>query len=166
MKKITFLLLTTALACNATAAENKKPATLDTKQLYFGGGLSMNDIGFGDDAVGFQIFAGLPIPVDMGKAKLNGEVGYMDSGDFDVNLGPFGTVSESASGLWANAVVDVPLQNNISLIGRAGLDFGDDDGIMIGGGLGFHTSNKLEIRVEYVIRDNIDSLQANVVIRQ
>lgn len=168
MKKITFLLLTATLACNTSAAENTKQTTIDTKQLYFGGGLSLNDIGFGDDAVGFQIFAGMPIPIEMGKAKLMGEVGYMDTGDFDANLGPgpFGTVSQSASGLWANAVVDVPLQNNISLIGRAGLDFGDDDGIMIGGGLGFHVSNKLEIRVEYVIRDNIDSLQANFVIRQ
>jgi hypothetical protein len=126
----------------------------------------LNDIGFGDDAVGFQVFAGMPIPVDLGKAKLMGEVGYMDSGDFDINVGPFGTVSENATGLWANAVVDVPLQDKISLIGRAGLDFGDDDGLMIGGGLGFQTSNKLEIRVEYVIRDNIDSLQANLVIRQ
>lgn len=165
-KTITFLLLTATLACNTAAAEGKNQTTIDTKQLYFGGGVSLNDIGFGDDAVGFQVFAGLPIPIEMGKAKLMGEVGYMDTGDFDVNLGPFGTVSQSANGIWANAVVDVPLQNNISLIGRAGLDFGDDDGLMIGGGLGFQTGSKLEVRVEYVIRDNIDSLQANVVFRQ
>lgn len=166
MKKTAFLLLTATLTCNTYAAEKNTQTTLDTKQLYFGGGLSLNDIGFGDDAVGYQIFAGLPIPVDVGNAKLMGELGYMNSGDFDINVGPFGTRSESASGLWANAVIDVPLQNNISLIGRIGLDFGDDDGVMIGGGFGFQAANNMEIRVEYVIRDNIDSLQANLVIRQ
>ena len=164
MKKTAALILTTALCSHGYAADNSSNK-LDAKQIYFGGGVSLNDIDIGDDAVGFQLFTGIPIPVNMGKASLLGEVGYMDSGDFDVGT-PFGTVSTDADGIWANAVIDVPLQDNIGLIGRIGLDFGDDDGLMIGGGLGFNTSSKLEIRVEYVIRDTIDSLQANIVIRQ
>jgi hypothetical protein len=137
---------------------------LDANQFYIGGGLGYNDIGF-DEAVGFQIFAGLPIPVKMGKARLLGEVGYMDSGKFEQNLGIFGTSSAKAKGVWANAVIEVPVGKKIDLIGRIGLDFGDDDGLMIGGGIGIPAGKKMDVRFEYVVRDNIDSLQANLVIR-
>lgn len=138
---------------------------LDANQLYIGGGISNNDIGFGDDATGYQIFAGLPIPVNLGKATLSGEVGYMDSGDFKQDLGIFGTVSVKAKGIWANAVVEVPLNEQFDLIGRGGLDLGDDDGLMLGGGIGISAGDKIDVRLEYVIRDNIDSLQANLVLR-
>ncbi len=167
MKKLNILFITALVAFNVQAAgDESRKGVLDAGQIFFGGGVSLNDIGFGDDATGFQIFAGLPIPVEMGKARLSGEVGYMDSGDFDVNLGPFGTFSESASGVWANAVVEIPLGKKIDLIGRAGMDFGDDDGIMFGGGIGIPLSEKIDVRFEYVIRDNIDSIQANIVLRQ
>jgi hypothetical protein len=63
-------------------------------------------------------------------------------------------------------VADLPLNQNVSAIGRLGLDIGDDDGVMIGFGLGFPMSQKTDLRVEYVIRDNIDSFQLNLVIRQ
>lgn len=33
-------------------------------------------------------------------------------------------------------------------------------------GLGFDVNKNIELRAEYVIRDNIDSLQANLVFRQ
>ena len=161
MKKLSIL------AASVLFAFNVQAEGFDAKQIFFGAGISNNDVGFADDATGFQIFAGMPIPVNMGKAKLSGEVGYMDSGDFEQTL-PFGggIVSDDAKGIWANAVVEVPVGKSINLLGRAGLDFGDDDGLMIGGGIGIPVSNKIDIRVEYVIRDNIDSLQANIVIRQ
>ena len=139
-------------------------AGLDANKIFIGGGFSINDIGYGDDAIGFQIFGGIPIPVDMGKAKLSAEVGYMDSGHFEKNVPGFGTVSSKATGLWANAVIEVPVGNKIDLIGRAGLDIGDDDGLMIGGGIGIPVGKKVDIRFEYVVRQNIDSLQANIVL--
>lgn len=49
------------------AASQANAAGLDAKQIYFGGGLGYNDIGFGDNAVGFQLFAGLPLPVKVGS---------------------------------------------------------------------------------------------------
>ena len=160
MKKLTIL------AVSALFAFNVQAEGFDANQIFFGAGISNNDIGSADDATGFQIFAGMPIPVDMGKAKLSGEVGYMDSGDFEQNLPFGGTNSFDVKGIWANAVVEVPVGKSINLLGRAGLDFGDDDGFMLGGGIGIPVSNKIDIRVEYVLRDNIDSLQANIVIRQ
>ncbi len=72
---------------------------------------------------------------------------------------------EKAKGIWSTAVISVPLKGRLSVLGRAGLDFGDDDGFMFGGGLGYQANEKMEIRGEYVVRDNIDSLQVNVVIR-
>ena len=138
-------------------------ADLDTKQIYFGAGLGFNSVDnnnfYNDsDAVGFQIFAGLPLAVDMGSAALAVELGYMDTGNFDRG--------GSADGLWSTAVVSFPLNNDLKLLGRLGYDFGDDDGVMIGGGVGFSIASKIDMRIEYVIRDNIDSLQANLVFRQ
>ena len=159
MKKLSILIVSVLFALSAHAQG------FDGKKIYFGGGLGFNDA-FGDNATGFQIFAGMPLPVKMGKVKLSAEVGYMDSGDFEYTL-PFGlgTFKESAQGLWVNAVVEVPVNKNINLIGRGGLDLGDDDGLMIGGGIGIPVGKKMDIRFEYVIRDTIDSLQANLVVR-
>ena len=152
MKKLSILAVSMLLAFNAQAEG------FDASKIFFGGGLSLNDIDRGDDATGFQIFAGMPIPVSMGKAALSGEVGYMDSGNFDHGIG-------SAEGVWANAVVEVPVGDTVELVGRAGFDFGDDDGLMIGGGVDLPLSGKIDLRFEYVIRDHIDSIQANVVIK-
>ncbi|MDT8451149.1 MAG: hypothetical protein RQ936_00220 [Gammaproteobacteria bacterium] len=57
------------------------------------------------------------------------------------------------------------MQDKLNLVLRAGLDIGDDDGIMLGGGLGFKLNNKMEVRGEYVIRNHVDSLQVNLVMR-
>ncbi len=160
MKKLIILFVSMSFASYVQAAGG-----LNANQIYLGGGVSSNDA-FGDDATGFQLFAGMPMPVKMGKAKLLAEVGYMDSGEFDYNVPFFGNVGKySIKGLWANAVVEMPVGTSINLIGRAGLDFGDDDGLMIGAGIGIPAGKTFDIRFEYVIRDHVDSLQANVVIR-
>ena len=57
----------------------------------------------------------------------------------------------------------LPITNNIDLLGRGGIDFGDDDGLMTGIGIGFHASRQFEIRGEFVARDHVDSLQLNFV---
>lgn len=36
---------------------------------------------------------------------------------------------------------------------------------MLGAGVGYAVSQQIEVRGEYVIRDDIDSLQANIVYR-
>lgn len=160
MKK-TLTIFALMLAATQVSAEG-----IDVNKIYFGGGLSSNDIGYGDSAIGFQVFAGMPLPIKTQNVKISAEAGYMDSGDFDKNLGIFGTVSNSVNGLWGTVVADLPLNQNVSAIGRLGLDIGDDDGVMIGFGLGFPMSHKTDLRVEYVIRDHVDSFQLNLVLRQ
>lgn len=159
MKKLIPLLGLLLVATQANAADQ------NTKQIYFGAGVGFNSIDNNNnfnnndsDAVGFQLFAGLPLAVDMDSAALAVEVGYMDTGNFD-NGG-------SANGIWSTAVASLPLNNNLKLLGRLGYDFGDDDGLMAGAGVGFALASKVDMRIEYVIRDHIDSLQANLVFRQ
>jgi hypothetical protein len=163
MKKYALILGCALLASPVYAAKN---INVDD-HLYFGGGIGINDLSGYDDANGFQVFAGYDLDYRLGKASLAGEVGYMDSGDFEQDLvvpgfGRFGTVETDASGLWTTGVISLPV-GAVDLIGRAGLDFGDDDGFMIGGGVGIDLSREWELRFEYVMRDNVDSLQANIV---
>ncbi len=154
MKKIIPLLGLLLLATQANAAD------LYNKPLYFGAGIGFNSVDnnnhYSDsDAVGLQVFAGLPLTLDMGSADLAVELGYMDTGDFDRG--------GNADGVWSTVVAKLPLNNDLKLLGRLGYDFGDDDGVMIGAGVGFPMSNGMDLRVEYVIRDHIDSFQINLI---
>lgn len=137
--------------------------------FYIGGGISSNDLdGWDKNATGFQFFGGYDLDmVKLGTLKSAVEVGYMDSGDFEnCYFDFFGQKfcpKTSAEGLWANYVVGYDFTPVVSGIGRVGFDFGDDDGFMFGAGLGFNVAPQVEIRGEYVVRDHIDSLQANFV---
>jgi len=136
-------------------------AQLKTDRFYVGAGINQNDVD-GADATGYQFFGGYKLPVHIGRADTAIEVGYWNSGDFDVYT-PAGRHSSEADGLWANGVISLPLNDRVDLIGRAGADFGDDDGLMAGGGLGFDLGPRVQLRGEYVVRDRTDSLQANLV---
>lgn len=159
MKKLISGMLLLALAGPAAAEKQ----LLDTGKLYFGGGLSINDLSGYDDATGFQFFAGYPLDVRLGTGRIAIEVGYMDSGEFDLPGTPFST---EAKGIWGTGVGTWEVAKDLTFIGRLGIDLGDDDGLMLGGGVGFRVAKNLDLRGEYVIRDNIDSLQFNVVYYQ
>lgn len=161
MKKLSFIFIAMLVAGYGHAAGNDK--------IYIGGGLGSNSLPGSSNGMGFQFFGGYDLPVKMGKGKLSVEAGYMDTGDMDHSqtipfLGTV-TVSAKATGLWGNAVYSLPLQDKLNLVARAGLDIGDDDGLMLGAGLGFNLNPKMELRGEYVMRDNVDSLQLNFVMK-
>jgi hypothetical protein len=131
---------------------------LDTSKLFFGAGLSSNDVSGSDSATGYQIFGGYGFGEVAPKVFIDAEVGYMDSG----------TMKRSgsevrANGLWANGVGRFMVAPSVELIGRLGLDFGDDDGLMAGIGVGFLLSKNAKLRIEFVQRDNVDSVQFNFV---
>lgn len=137
--------------------------------FYAGAGLSLNSLSGYDDAMGYQVFAGYDLDfLNLGAVRLAVEVGYMNSGDFEFEETFFGqtfTFKTDASGLWATGVVSYPLSDRFDLVGRLGLDFGDDDGFMLGGGAGYRVADQWGVRAEYVMRDNIDSLQLNAAFR-
>ena len=169
MKKflVAFLLLGFTINASAETKAATKANTFDADKLYFGGGLSDNDNG--PNATGIQIFAGYPLTVKLGSGIFALEGGYMNSGSFEraVNVPPFGTVvtSSAATGFWGAVAGSWIVADRTSFIGRLGLDIGDDDGLMFGAGLGYDVTERVAVRGEYVIRDNIDSLQFNIVLR-
>lgn len=137
------------------AAPGAQPV-LDKNKFAIGAGIGFNSVsGPVDDEVGVQFFAAYKLSQLnlMDGVASSVEAGYMDYG-FD---GPDG------DGVWATFVVDGDINGQLSWLGRLGFDFGDDSGLMVGAGLGLDLGKQLEIRGEYVIRDEIDSLQFNLV---
>lgn len=141
-----------ALCAQPALAQN----AMNPNAFYFGGGVSSNEAPRSDDEVGFQVFGGYDTGARFGQAGVAIEAGFMRAGDFG---------GGDVDGIWATGVVDVELAPRWSAIGRLGLDFGDDDGLMAGAGLGYALSPNAEIRTEYVARDHIDSVQFNYVYR-
>lgn len=169
MKK-TFVLIGAILGMASASVTAQK---VEPGDFYVGGGFSNNDISGWDDATGYQIFVGYKLDkwLNFGLQDLSfsAELGYMDSGDFErrVCFPPFGCFKDeiSADGIWTSAVATYSLSPQFQLIGRLGVDFGDDDGALVGVGVGYRFADAFELRGEYVIRDDIDSMQLNLVYR-
>ena len=166
MKKVTGLFVFVALAMlvNVESQAETQPQGLDAKQLYVGGGLGFNSLPGAGSATGFQIMGGYEF-----KTKLNEditsalEIGYMDTGNFDNinNTGKFGDVN----GVWIAMLESVPLSRKTDMLVRLGYDFGDDDGLLLGTGLQYKFTTKIAMRMEYVARQHVNALQANVLFK-
>lgn len=131
----------------------------DTNKLFFGAGLSSNDMSGTGSATGWQLFGGYGFGEVTRNVFIDAEVGYMDSGDMSRPGG--GDVK--ANGLWAAGVGRLLVTPNIEVLGRLGADFGDDDGLLAGVGVGFIVTKNIKLRLEYVQRDNVNSIQFNFV---
>jgi opacity protein-like surface antigen len=131
---------------------------LETGKLFFGAGVSSNEVSGSDSAVGWQIFGGYGFGEVTKNVFIDAEIGYMDTGDMGTRGGDV-----RANGLWAAAVGRIRVAPSIELIGRLGLDFGDDDGLLAGVGVGFLVTKNVRFRLEFVQRDNVDSIQFNFV---
>ena len=135
----------------------------DLRRLFFGAGVSQNMVSGLDNGTGLQVFGGYNFPAIARNFYVDAEAGYMDTGKFK-RTGCTGTFcNASASGLWTTGVARYLVAPNVELIGRAGLDFGDDDGLLFGIGAGYIVNKNLKLRLELVARDNVDSLQFNAV---
>ncbi len=136
--------------------------SFDTRNLFFGGGVSQNKLEGSKTGTGYQAFGGYTFGQVAPQFRVDAELGYMDSGN--VEACPFGfCVQGKVKGLWANGVARYRVAPQIDLIGRAGLDFGDDDGFMFGFGGGYLLNRNSQLRLEYVVRQNVNSLQFNFV---
>ena len=173
MKKVLSLIIVLcSLPLVAMAAPPQEP-------IYFGGGLGHNSetisqLGVKVDVsgTGFQFFGGYELGnlgVRNNKVNFAGEVGYMDTGNMKGDLTVLGfnlgTIEVKAKGLWANGVVRYSTSPQVDVLGRLGLDLGDDNGLMFGVGVGYWFDKKIQLRGEYVVRPDINSLQLNIVFR-
>jgi len=149
-----------ALMFLASTASAEGP--VNAKSIYVGGGLGFNSLpGFGS-ARGFQFFAGYDFAFKLNDDISSAiELGYMDTGDFDQYKGS--NSNEDVKGLWAAMLESVPLSNKTDMLVRLGYDFGDDDGFLLGTGMQYKFTTKVAMRMEYIARQNVNSLQANVL---
>ncbi len=165
MKKVVvvyaFLFLSVAQFAAMSSAQAEG---LDAKRIYLGGGLGFNSLpGYGS-ATGFQFLAGYDFDFKLNDDISTAlEVGYMDSGNFDRYKGP--DSGKDTKGIWAAAVESVPLSSKTDMLVRLGYDFGEDDGFLLGTGLQYKFDTKVAFRMEYVARQNVNSLQANVLFK-
>ncbi len=165
LTKISLMLAVTSIFSNTAAAHCL------SEKLYAGAGLGFNSVdNYPNDARGFQIFGGYCLDMHKQYPRVISsiELGYMDTGDFKRNvLVRQGrntiqtTQSTSYEGLWLNWIGEYKLDQRVHLLGRIGVDTGDDDGLMTGLGVGLNFSKWAQFRIEYVARDHINSTQIN-----
>jgi len=158
MKKIICLLALATLSFTAHAEG------IDAKRIYIGGGLSFNSLPGAGSARGFQFFGGYEFDFKLNEdISTSLEVGYMDTGTFDrINNS---TNSGDATGVWAAAVETVPVSSKVDVMARLGYDFGDDDGLLLGTGVQYKFNTKSAIRMEYIAREHVTGLQANILVK-
>ena len=164
MKRGIFFSLLMLFSTAATAQSGS--ITLQTSSFYIGGGLGFNAYG-GGRSTGYQFLGGYEF-----AGKLNGdissaiELGYMDTGTFEsknLNTGSTATSNQEAKGVWLNYVGSYPMSNRVEGLWRVGIDFGDDDGIMAGAGIGYNFNRHWALRSEYVVREAVNSFQFNLL---
>ena len=163
----TTLLLTT-LASAAVLSGNALAAT----PYSAGIGITSNTAEESDSykvASGYQIFAGYDFNYKIANmVGVKAELGFSDSGDYDgkpqISGGTVVTPETyNSTGGWLAAVFDYNLfGSSFDFLLRAGFDFGDEDGGLIGGGFNYNYDPKIDLRLEYVIRDESESGQINV----
>lgn len=149
------LILTLAVSTQVHAQGNQP--MLERSRLSIGAGISNNEIGNPKQRdTGFQIIANYDLP----------QVNLMEGVDSSVEVGfmDFGFDSDS-TGIWGSYVIDGVLSGDFGWLAQAGLDFGDDSGLLVGAGLKLRLNSKADARLEYVVRDEVDSLQVNFFYR-
>ena len=131
-------------------AQDDEPL-LDRNLFSIGAGISDNSAGK-SDKTGYQFF----VAYDLNQINLmNGVSSSVEFGIMDYGF------SGDSTGIWGTYVVDGQISDQFLWLGRAGYDIGDDNGLMFGAGVSYLMNSKSQFRVEYVIRDDIDSLQFN-----
>lgn len=146
------LFLSGMLSLGAANAQQDKPM-LDRNKLSIGVGIADNSVG-STDKTGYQFF------VDYDLDQVNVMDGVKSS--VEVGIADFGFRRDS-TGIWGNYVVEGGIATGVSWLGRAGVDIGDDSGLMFGVGVGFDISENADLRIEFVVRDDVDSLQFNLL---
>ena len=144
-----FTLLSSTLVAPVFAQENKP--LLDRGKLSIGAGISHNSVGRADKS-GFQFFGAYDLD----------QVNVMDGVQSSVEFGlmDYGFRNDS-TGIWGTYVAEGHINGQLNWLARAGLDIGDDNGLMFGAGLGLAMDEKSKLRFEYVVRDDVDSFQVN-----
>lgn len=166
MKKVTglFVFMALAMLVHVEAQAETQAQGVDAQQFYVGGGLGFNSLPGAGSATGFQIMGGYEFQTKLNEDITSAlEIGYMDTGDFDhlYNTGKL----KGVNGVWVAMLESVPLSRKTDMLVRLGYDFGDDDGLLLGTGLQYKFTTKIAMRMEYIARQHVNALQANVLFK-
>lgn len=131
-------------ACGAVHAQS----WLDDPSLHVGGGFGSTAVD-GTSRTTLQLFGGIDT-LREGAYRGGIEVGVMDVSDSPKDL------------LWVAGVLKRSVSADVSLFGRAGLDFGNQAGLMAGAGVGYYMERNMEVRMEAVTRDMGTAVQFNL----
>lgn len=120
-------------------------------QLYYGGGLATNSVEHGTGKTALQLFAGLPVVAECSPQRcLAVEVGYQDTSEIE------------ADALWGAAVGSWQVAPYVELVGRLGAALGDYSSLLVGVGVGYAIEKHMTVRLEFVARNGVESLQFNL----
>jgi hypothetical protein len=138
---------------------------LDARDVYYGAGLAASTLSNTDWGVGAQVFAGYTTGFAVGRMALDAELGYLNTGDMDYDQPLGARVGTRVMGPWLSALARLEIARGWELLARVGGDFGDDGGLLLGVGGAYIVQDDVSLRLEYVMRENVDSVQLNVVYR-
>jgi hypothetical protein len=148
-------LLAAGLTCVSSVSQaREKPLT----GLYTGIGVHWNQLSGFDDAPGGQVFIGSHFKSLMTTyVQADLELGYSYAGDFKHKIAH----STDTQGFWLSGLLRLPLTPTFEILGRLGVDFGDDDGLLAGVGIGANLNQQWQLRLETIKRRHTDSIQLN-----
>jgi len=150
--RISRIIILALVVSTQVHAQGKEPL-LERNRLSIGAGLSSNDISRPkEDGTGFQFFGAYDLT----------QVNLVEGVDSSIEFGimDFGLDAED-TGIWGSYVIDGFISGEFGWLAQAGLDIGDDSGLLFGAGLKFRLDKQSDLRLEYVTRDDVDSLQFN-----
>lgn len=141
---------------------------LANERFFYGAGLGYSRVVQGLKPVaeiepGFTVqgFVGYSSDYRAYGFALDVEAGFMAVGDMEYRTGARGPAR--ARGLWLTGVARRTLPGDLEMLIRLGGDFGDDPGPCGGVGLGYDTGQRIDLRLEYTRRTNIESVLFNFI---
>lgn len=139
--------------CSAGAA--LADGAFSRERIYLGGGVGSNQMPEGDETKSaVQLLAGYRLGslqrLELQRFQLSLELGYMDTSDSDYDGG------------WITPVLSVGVAPQIAVLARAGADVGVHPDPMAGIGISYAIERNMEVRLEYVKRSKLPSLQLNL----
>lgn len=148
------ILMFMVVLCSAGSAVAEE--VFSRERLYFGGGVGSNQVPQGGEAKSeVQLLAGYRLDsrqwLNPRRFGVSLEVGYMDTSDSDYDGG------------WITPVLSLGVAPHVDVLGRIGADVGVHPEPMAGIGISYAIERNMAVRLEYVKRSTLPSVQFNVV---
>lgn len=146
-----FLLLSLLLTHQVSAEDG-----IQLERLGFGGGFGSASVSeFTESKSVIQLYATYRTDGMYGMGSdsysLSAELGYIDVSD------------TSRDGFWLTPMVAWHATDRIDMLFRAGLEYGDDLGVVFGAGVSYQLERNMAVRLELVEHPNASTFQVNVV---